>query len=140
MTKSKTPTPRTCILWSATLSIGCALALALSTAPALRAAAAPTLQSLDDKAPALPLTATFAKVEGAESGPYVLKLQNTSKDALKVTAKVLTSLPSHADRRTRDIPEHVIDAGQTWTIPDLAASDKVTVMSPGFAPLELTVP
>jgi hypothetical protein len=140
MTKSKTPSASSLIAWSAALSVGCALALALLSAPALRAAGAPALQSLDDKAPALPLTATFTKVEGADSGPYVLKLQNTSKDALKVTAQVLTSLPSHADRRTRDIPEHEIAAGETWSIPDLAASDKVTVKAPGFAPLELTVP
>jgi len=140
MTKAKTPNTRSRILWAAALCVGCALGLALLSAPALRAAGAPALPSLDDKAPALPLAATFTKVEGAEAGPYVLKLQNTSKDSLKVAARVLTSLPSHADRKTRDIPEHVIEAGQTWTISDLAASDKVTVTSPGFAPLELTVP
>jgi hypothetical protein len=140
MIKTKTSPARLRILLSAALSAGCALALAISSGPTLRASGAPALQALDDKAPALPLTATFTKVEGAESGPYVLKLENTSKDALKVTAQVLTSLPSHAEHRTRDIPEHVIEAGQAWSIPDLAATDKVTVRSPGFAPLELTVP
>jgi hypothetical protein len=140
MTNTKTPSTRSNIIRASILAIGCALGLTLSNGPALRAAAPATLQSLDDKAPALPLTATFTKVEGAEAGPYVLKLENTSKDALKVTAQVLTSLPSHANRRTRDIPEHVIEAGQSWTISDLATSDKVTVTAPGFAPLELTVP
>jgi hypothetical protein len=140
MTNSKSPSTRSYIFRAATIAIGCVLGLVLSNGPALRAAGQVPLQSLDDKAPALPLTSSFEKVEGAEAGPYVLKLQNTSKDALKVTAQVLTSLPSHANRKTRDIPEHVIEAGQSWSIPDLAASDKVTVTAPGFAPLELTVP
>jgi hypothetical protein len=140
MTKMKSPTNHSRILRAAAAALGCALGLALAQGPALRAAGSAQLRSLDDKAPALPLTATFTKVDGAESGPYVLKLENVSKDTLKVTAQVLTSLPSHANRRTRDIPEHVIGPGQVWTIADLAASDRVTVTAPGYAPLELTVP
>jgi hypothetical protein len=139
MTKTKSTT-RSFILRAAMIAFGCALGLALSQGTALKAASGAQLRSLDDKAPALPLTATFSKVEGAESGPYVLKLENTSKDTLKVTAQVLTSLPSHANSRTRDVPEHVLEPGQAETIADLAASDKVTVTAPGYAPLELTVP
>ena len=120
--------------------LGCALGLVFAPSPALRAASTTALPTLDDKAPSLPLTSTLDKVAGAEAGPYVLKLQNVSKDALTVSAKVLLSLPSHADRKARDVPEHVIDPGQAWTIGDLAAGDKVTITAPGFAPLELTVP
>ena len=39
-----------------------------------------------------------------------------------------------------EVPAHLVKAGDTWTIDGLAASDKVTVMAAGYAPLELTVP
>ena len=132
--------PRSPICRLALVALGCAFGLVLAQAPALRASSATALPALDDKAPGLPVTTSFDKVAGAEAGPYVLKVQNDSKDALKVSAKVQLSLPSHADRKTRDVPEHVIDPGQAWTIGDLAAGDKVTLTAPGFAPLELTVP
>jgi hypothetical protein len=132
--------PRSPMCRFAMIAIGCAFGLLFVQIPALRASSATALPALDDKAPSLPVTTSFDKVAGAEAGPYVLKVQNDSKDALKVSAKVQLSLPSHADRKTRDIPEHVIDPGQAWTIGDLAAADKVTLTAPGFAPLELTVP
>ena len=129
------------LLKIASLFACCAvLGLLVSQGPAARASATATLQPLDDKAASLPLTASFEKVANAEAGPYVLKLENTSKEAIKASAKVLTSTPSHADRKVREVPEHVVEPGQVWSIADLAAGDKVTVTAPGFAPLELTVP
>lgn len=115
-----------------------ALGLALFQAPALRAAGDPALRPLADAAAALPVTATFDK--SADSGPYVMNLTNTSKDTLKVTVTILLSMPSHADHKTRAVPEHAIEAGQVWTVTGLAAGDKVTVAADGFAPLETTVP
>jgi hypothetical protein len=73
-------------------------------------------------------------------GPYVLNLKNDSKDALVVTASIHLSVAFHANKKDRRIPSHTLEAGQTWTIPDLAAGDKVTVTAEGYASLELTVP
>lgn len=93
----------------------------------------------DGNARSLPVKAAFEKTT-AENGPYLLHLTNTSSDELMVSAKVVLSLPSHADHKTREVPAHMVKAGDTWTIDGLAASDKVTVMAAGYAPLELTVP
>jgi hypothetical protein len=122
---------------SALVALSCAFAFAFAQAPAARADTA-TLRPMDDKAPSLPLTATFEKAD-ADTGPYVLNLKNTSDGALKVTAKVLLSVYFHADSKSRNLPEHAIDPGQVWTITGLAANDKVTVSASGYAPLELTV-
>jgi len=122
---------------AALAALGCAFAVAL--APTSPAAAATTLNALDDKAPSLPLAATFAKSEG-DDGPYVLSLKNTSDSSVTVSAKILLSVYFHADSKAKNIPDHAIDAGQVWTIPGLAANDKVIVSDTGFAPLELTVP
>ena len=108
--------------------------------PALMAADAAATTPMAGKAPALPLTTTFEKVVGAEKGPYVLKLKNDSKDALKVEAKILLSVAFHMGSKHWDLPEYTIAAGQTWAIPDLSAGDKITVTAQGFAPLELVVP
>ncbi len=115
-----------------------AFSLAMLPTPALRAESGTALRPLADQAAALPLTATFER--SADNGPYVLKLENTSKDAVKVSVTILLSVPSHGDKKTRDVPEHAIEAGQVWQVTGLAASDKVTVTAGGFAPLELTVP
>jgi hypothetical protein len=120
-------------------ALACAFAAALIHPVAARAANPTPLTALDDKAPSLPLAATFAKSDG-EDGPYVLSLKNTSDSTVKVSAKILLSVYFHADSKARNVPEHAIDAGQVWTIPGLAANDKVEVTGTGFAPLELTVP
>jgi hypothetical protein len=134
-----TPSPfRRASILSALAVLGCALAFAFASAPSARAAGTATLGALGDKAPSLPLTATFAKAD-ADTGPFVLNLKNTSDGSLKVTVKILLSVYFHADSKARNLPEHTIDAGQVWTIPGLAASDKVTVTADGYAPLELTV-
>jgi hypothetical protein len=128
---------RSRIIGTAMATLG--FALALVQAPAAHATGSATMTALDDKAPSLPVATTFAKSEG-EDGPYVLSVKNTSNSSIKVSAKVLLSVYFHADSKAKNIPEHSIDAGQTWTIPGLAANDKVTLMGTGFAPLELTVP
>jgi hypothetical protein len=120
--------------------LGCAFSLALAQAPALKAADSIALQPLADKALSMPLTFAFEKVLGAEHGPYVLKLTNTSKDALKVGTKILLSVAFHAESKAKILPEHVIEAGQMWTIPGLAAQDRVILTAQGFTPLEVTVP
>src|SRR5665213_2321957 len=128
---------RSSYIKSAAVALACAFTFV--QAPAARAADA-SLKSLEDKAPSLPLSASFAKVADAETGPYVLSLKNTSDGALKVTVKILLSVYFHADSKARNLPEHSIAAGEVWTIPGLAAADKVTVSASGYAPLELTVP
>jgi hypothetical protein len=137
--KNTTTLSRTSIFRSALATLGVALALTLLPNPSARAADAPAMNALDDKAPALPLSASFAKADG-EDGPYILSLKNTSDSAVKVSAKILLSVYFHADSKAKNIPVHTIDAGQVWTIPGLAANDKVTISGDGFAPLELTVP
>lgn len=130
---------RRLILRGAFATLGCALLLALAAAPAAQASNAPPLAALDNKAPALPVTATFAKSEG-EDGPYVLSVRNNSGSAIKISAKILVSVYFHADSKARNIPAHAIEAGQVWTIPGLAANDKVALSGDGFAPMNLTVP
>jgi hypothetical protein len=118
--------------------LGCAFGLAL--VHVATAGDTSVLRTLDDQAPALPLTATFDKGTDPDVGPYILSLKNTSKDAIKVSVKIHLSVAFHANNKDRTISEHSIDAGQVWTINDLAAGDKVTVTADGFAPLEVTVP
>lgn len=130
-------TTRSNLFRTALAAVGCALALAQS--PSAQAAGGTTLTALDDKAPSLPLTSSFAKSDG-EDGPYILSLKNTSDSSVKVSVKILLSVYFHADSKAKLIPEHSIDAGQVWTVTGLAANDKVTVSDTGFAPLELTVP
>jgi hypothetical protein len=79
-------------------------------------------------------------VTGGENGPYVLKVKNTSADTLKVSAKILLAVAFHADNKAKLVPEHAIAAGDTWSIADLAAADKVILTATGFAPLEIVVP
>ena len=125
---------------AALISLGCAFGFALALTPALRAAENATLQTRADATPAkaLPLTSTFEK--SSETGPYILKLKNTSMDVVKVSAKVSQSVALHANAKDRNISDHSIDPGQVWTISELAATDKVTISADGYAPLELTVP
>jgi hypothetical protein len=140
MSISNTSSTRSAACRTALIALGCACSLAIVQMPALKAADPAAWQPLADKAPSLPLTATFEKVTGAERGPYVLKLKNVSQDTLKVTAKILLSVAFHMGSKHWDLPEHAIDPGQVWSIPDLSAGDKVTLTAQGFAPLELVVP
>lgn len=122
------------------VALGSALILAVVPAPGARAAQAAPVQPLADKAPALPLTPTFKKVADAEDGPFVLSLENTSKDSIKVTATIYPSVVFHANAKVHTLPAHVIDAGQSWSIPGLASTDKVTLAAEGYSSLEITVP
>ena len=121
-------------------AMGCALSLTVFGVPALSAAdTATTLQPLADIAPALPLTHSFTKVEGGDKGPYVLQLKNESKSDVTVTGKILLAVAFHAESRSKNIPAHKIEAGQSWSIADLAFDDRITLTAEGFAPLELKV-
>jgi hypothetical protein len=130
---------RLLIHWTALAALALASTLALVQMPTARAAGSSALTALDDKAPSLPVATSFAKADG-EDGPYVLSVKNTSGSTVNVSAKILLSVYFHADSKAKNIPAHAIDAGQTWTIPGLAATDKVTLSADGFASLELTVP
>jgi len=121
------------------IALGCAGCLAIVHSPSLRAEPA-ALRPLADEAPSLPLTPTFEKMAESDNGPYVLSLKNISKDAVTASAQIVPSVAFHANAKVRNLPDHVIDPGQVWTIPELAAGDKVTITAKGFAPLELTVP
>jgi hypothetical protein len=99
-----------------------------------------SLRALDDALPAAPLAVTFDKVTDGEGGPYVLKLKNTSSDSITVSAKIFPSVTIHTDTKERNLPERALAAGDVWSIPGLAATDKVTVNAKGFAPLEIVVP
>jgi hypothetical protein len=129
------------ILSRATLIItGGLLGLAVAFAPALRASADDAKSKVADKAQALPLTATFAKDKKAEGAPYTLTLKNVSAHTVKVKAKILLAVAMHADSKAKHLPEQTIDAGKDWSIPGLAAQDKVELTAEGFAPLEVVVP
>ena len=137
MNHTDSPTTRPALFRAALISLGCALVL--GAIPALQAADTITPTPLADKAAALPLTATVTKLTDGTVPPYVLKLTNNSKAAVKVSGKVLLAVVHHNADKARILPEHVIEAGQAWTIPSLAAEDKVIVTSDGFATLEVVV-
>jgi hypothetical protein len=115
----------------------CALAAALVSLPAF--AAEHSAKASDHAAAKLPVSATFSKVKAEDAPPFVLTLKNESKDALEVTVTVLLSVMSHNRDKARHVPPHVIAAGKTWTVGELAALDKVIVEAKGYAPLELEV-
>ena len=122
---------------SALVFLGCAFGLLVVAIPSIRAAS-PTLQALAD-AKALPLSHSFKKVEGGEKGPFVITLKNDSDAAVKVTPKILLAVVMHAESKARHLPAHTIEAGQSWSIADLAAEDKVILTADGFAPMEIVV-
>lgn len=123
--------PTSALCKSALLALGVALSLVLVPTVNLSATEATAAKSL-------PLTHSFAKVEG-EDGPHTMKLTNTSSDALKVNVKILLSVYSHASDRAKVLPEETIAAGKDWTITKLAALDKVIISAEGYAPIELVV-
>ena len=122
-------------------ALGAALILAIAPRAAVAAAVNPTAYTLSDKAPSLPLKATFEKVTSGENeGLYNLNLQNTSDASVTVTATILVSVPVHNQPKTRTMPAETIEAGKTWTIEGLASMDKVTLTAEGYAPMEVIVP
>jgi len=126
-------------LRSLILALGSAFSLVLFLAPSARAdASAPS--PLADKSATVPVTATFEKVSADGVNGYALNLKNVSSESLKLTVTITPSVVFHADAKVKTLPEHALDAGQTWTIKDLAAGDKLSVAAEGFGKLELTVP
>jgi len=123
-------------------SFGKKVALALSFASLLAATplvqAAPSGAAEAPATTALPLDVKIEKIAGKDKA-YIVKLTNTSKEAIKVTAKVLLAVAFHGEEKARHIPAHNIDAGKEWTIDDLAFDDHVIVTAAGHAPLEIKV-
>jgi hypothetical protein len=120
--------------------LGCFFSLATVLVPATRAGeGGAELRRLDDSLPALPLAATFEKEDG-DNGPFGLTLKNTSGNPIKASGVLTLNLGPGAVTKTRDIPEHMIERAETWTIYGLSSGDKVTIVADGFAPLALTVP
>jgi hypothetical protein len=140
MIKSGTLSASSVTFRKALIALGCALILTVAQVPAVQAADTAAMKPVADKALSLPLAPTFEKVTTGENGPYELNLKNVSKDAITASAQVMPSVAFHANAKVRNIPDHVIDPGQVWTITELAATDKVVISAKGFAPLELTVP
>lgn len=120
------------------VAFACIFAITLVQLPAF-GISTPTLQPLAEKAKTLPVKATFEKVKNDDGPPFILKLKNESNAPLEVTVTIYLSVLSHNRDKARHVPAQIIEAGKTSTIGDLAALDKVTVASPGFAPLELEV-
>lgn len=108
---------------------------------ALAVFAATPMAAADEKAPDLPLSASFGKGEpGENGGPYALTLTNTSDKALTVNATIIWSVASHNRARTIELPAHEVAAGGTWVIDDLAAEDRIILTAEGYAKLELKTP
>ena len=120
------------------LALACAFGLTLASVPAVAATDTITAQPLADKA--LPLTPTFDKSGTNADAPFVLTLKNDSKDALKVSGKVLLSVVHHAMDKARAVPGQTVAAGGTMVIKDLSADDKVILTAAGYAALEVKVP
>ena len=139
MTNHALPNARPARILAGLVAIVVAATLAFVAPLSARAAGLDTLQPRADQAPSLPLTVAISKVTGGENGPYVVKLTNSSANTIKVSAKVLLAIASHAESKARNLPEHSLAAGQAWTIADLVADDRVVVSAAGFAPLEIVV-
>jgi hypothetical protein len=125
---------------TAAVALACLAGLSASPSKSLASQDSPGLARMDDKAPALPLAVTFDKVANAEAGPYVLKLKNTSTEAITVSGTLYPSVGIHSDTKEKKLPEQKIEAGDTWSIPGLAATDKLKIEAKGFADLNITVP
>jgi len=99
----------------------------------------PRLLSMDNQIQVLPFTATFSKADG-DNGPFGLTLRNTSGNSIRASASVSLNAGPNADGKVREIPGHVVDRAETWTIYGLSTGDRVTVQADGYSALNLTVP
>ena len=127
-------------LRSASIALGCAFGLVLLQVPAVNAANSPLMLPMADKAPALPVTATFEKVTTDGVNGYSLNLKNVSNDTLKLSVTITPSVTFHANAKVKTLPAYLVEAGQVWTIKGLVAEDKLSISAEGFSVLELTVP
>jgi hypothetical protein len=124
----------------ACIALGLVSGLGLFADPATTAVGrGAVLLRLDDSPPALPLAPSFEKEDG-DNGPLGLTLKNTSGNPIKASGVVSLNLGSNAVSKTKEVPEHVIERAETWTIYGLSSGDKVTIVADGFSPLVLTVP
>lgn len=116
------------------------LALFLSSAAAF--AVSTDLQPLAEKsAPQVPLSGTFARgTPGENGGPYALTVTNTSKQKLSVSGMVVWSVTSHNRANTIKLPARELAAGESWTIDDLAAEDRVIFEAEGYEKIEFKTP
>lgn len=119
------------------LALACLAGLPFAAVSAFADTAAPHAKA---DALALPLSHTFEKVESTNGTPFVLKVKNDGKATLKLSGHVLLSVVNHAMDKARQLPEHTLDAGATWTISELTADDRVILKADGYAPLEIRVP
>ena len=134
MKSNPCPSPAKSLLFALCCAVG-ALAIPSVTIAAETAKDA----SADHHAAALPVTASVEKGAATESGPYSVKLKNTSHESLAVNVKVLLAVASHAENKAKMLPEQSIKAGESFTVPGLAMGDKVVVSAKGHAPLTVVV-
>lgn len=124
----------------ASLALSAVVLLAVPAVVASASALQPLADSAKKVAP-LPLSTSFEKgTPGENGGPYALKLKNTSDAALTVSATIIWSVASHNRAKTINLPPHEIAAGESWTIDDLAAEDRVILSADHFEKLEVKVP
>ena len=123
-----------------TLLAGSCLAAAAFLTGSAFAADSTSQPRADQAAAALPLSHSFEKSPDGGATPFVLKVKNDSKVTLQLSGHVLLSVVNHAMDKARKLPDHSLAAGQTWTISELTADDKVILSAPGYAPLEIRVP
>lgn len=125
---------------AAVIALGIVIGLAIVRVPESRASSnGALLRPLDDSLPALPFTASFGKADG-DNGPFEVTLRNTSGNSIRASGSVSLNVGSNADRKIRDIPEHVVERAETWSIYGLSTGDRLTIEADGFSPLALTVP
>ncbi len=130
------------LLRSRVLALVASLTVALLLASATTFANGSDLQPLSEKsAPQLPLSGTFARgTPGENGGPYALTLTNTSKQNLSVRGTIVWSVTSHNRANTIKLPVRELAAGESWTIDDLAAEDRVILEAEGYEKIEFKTP
>ena len=110
-------------------TVACALGLMLLPLASLHAADKP-----------LPVTTSFEKNAHADGAPIVLHVKNTSTESLALSGKVLLAVVNHAMDKARALPEYTLKAGETLTIKELTAEDKVILEAHGYETLTVVVP
>ncbi len=130
------------LLRSRVLALVACSAAALLLVSATTLASGSDLQPLAEKsAPPLPLSGTFARgTPGENGGPYALTLTNMSKQKLSVAGTIVWSVTSHNRANTIKLPLRELAGGESWTIDDLAAEDRVILEAEGYEKIEFKTP